>query len=293
MPEGDTIHKTQKILGPLLEGQLVRAADCRWPRMVQGLVGQRVVAVMAIGKHLLISFSDETTLRVHLGMKGSWHRYDPGEPWMQSPAALGVMLRTDEDEVVCFYPPEVERLRKKEIAVHPVLARLGPDLAVPPVDFDEVMRRARDATREGRPLGDVLLEQQVGCGIGNVYKSEVCFMRRLSPFVRIGDLTDDEVLACFTLASELLANNLGPGMRNTTGQARERLWVYGAMRRACLVCGGRVRHTRYGVDDRITWWCPRCQPEPDAAPVAQRFLGAAEPEYDVVDDLSAMAGADE
>jgi endonuclease-8 len=224
-----------------------------------GLVGQTVAAVESNGKHLLIRFSGGAALHTHLGMTGSWHLYRPGTPWRKPARAARAVLETVEATAVCFSAPVVEALPPGRRADPPVLLRLGPDLLSGGFDAVEARRRLRD--RAGEEIGVALLDQTALAGIGNVYKSEICFLCAVNPFVRVGDLDEASLDRLIETARRELRRNLGPAMRRTrSGLSQERLWVYRRSGKACLRCGNTVQQRRQGEQGRSTYWCPVCQP---------------------------------
>jgi endonuclease VIII len=247
MPEGDSIERARRSLTPLIVGHAIVRAECRWPEVVRGLVGTTCTNIEAHGKQMLIAFSDDTFVRVHLGMTGSWHRYDPGERWQRPREELGIALETKEDVVVCFKVPELERLTQSERKNHVALVSLGPDVLVEPFDLDEVVRRARHPDRADMDVADLLLDQRVAAGIGNIYKCESLFAQRLSPHASVASLDDDTLRALYTKASHL--------MRDSVASGRVPQSIYRA--RLCPACNARVTVEEQG--DRLTWWCARCQ----------------------------------
>ncbi len=264
MPEGDTIHQLARSLRPGLVGKTLRRASLREKGGVEHVVGATVTAVEAVGKHLLIELDSGRTLRTHLGMVGSWRRCAPGERrW--SAAEARVELETDDEVFACIRPPTVELFPTRERSVHPVLASLGPDLLVEPVDLDEVLGRA--ARRAQRPVGELLLDQRVAAGIGNVIKCEALFLAGLDPFRRAETVTDSELRGLYRRSGELLRANLRPGPRITTlGPEGARLrvrgilaWVYDRSGKPCYRCGTNIRWALAGDPPRHTWWCPSCQ----------------------------------
>jgi endonuclease VIII len=265
MPEGDTIFRTATVLRRALLGGIVRRALAqprpgltRVPRL-DGLVGQSITAVETRGKHLLIGFSDGAWLRTHMRMKGSWHRYRPGEPWRLPLARASCLLETDTAVAVCFEAPEVELLTDADLERHRRLRALGPDLLGEAPDLDEAVRRLRE--RSGVPLGEALLDQRAAAGIGNVIKSEACFMERVDPWAPVSAHTDAELGALVKRARALLAANTGGGARVTTGSRApgRSLWVYGRAGRPCRQCGTPILARRQGEQARTTYWCTRCQ----------------------------------
>jgi endonuclease VIII len=108
----------------------------------------------------------------------------------------------------------------------------------------------------------VLLDQRVCCGVGNVFKSEVCHALGLHPLAPIGRLDTAARRRMVATAARLLQANLGSGPRTTVPGAPGRLAVYGRARRPCRRCGTPVVVARTGRHNRSTYWCPHCQPRP-------------------------------
>lgn len=265
MPEGDTIFRTAVVLRAALVGRRVSAARAQ-PRPglrrvpdLSVLIGAAVENVEARGKHLLIGFSNGLTLRSHLRMRGSWHRYRPGEPWKRPVHQASAVLETAESVAVAFDTPVVELLTDAGLRRSSSLRELGPDLLGRSFDEGEALHRLRE--RDNEELGNALLDQRAVAGIGNVYKSEVAFLRALDPWAAIRTLDDDELLGALRAARRLLRANTRGGARVTTGSGTrgEGLWVYGRAGRPCRRCGTPIRQGRQGELARLTYWCPRCQ----------------------------------
>ncbi len=254
MAEGDTVHKIASALASALEGRVLVGVRT-WGGPLPDLSGRRVQAVRVHGKRLWIELDDGRALRCHLGLSGSWHRYRAGEPWKRPVRAAGLVLETSGEVFVCFRPREVRVVRGSDPG------HLGPDLVATGTDPVRLPARARALCRPEDPVADVLLDQRVASGVGNVYKSEVLFLERVAPQRRLDSVSDTTLGALFACARELLRRNLGPGPRTTRfgPDGRERLWVYRRAGRPCLRCGEPVRSARIGRHRRITYWCPRCQ----------------------------------
>jgi endonuclease VIII len=266
MPEGDTIARTADVLRRALVGERVTDARARpQPGMrsvpdLSVLIGTAITAVHSRGKHLLIEFDDGHTLRTHLRMTGSWHRYRPGEAWRRPRRAASAVLETPSAVAVAFSTPVVELLTRAARRRSTPLNALGPDLLADDFAASEALGRLRE--RNGDELGNALLDQRAVAGIGNVYKSEVPYLERLDPWTPVALITDEELLSALATARRLLLANVGGGARVTTG-SRARgaaLWVYGRAGRPCRRCGTLVRVGRQGPLARLTFWCPRCQP---------------------------------
>jgi endonuclease-8 len=225
---------------------------------VQRVVGATITAVEAIGKNLLIRFDNGLELRTHLRMNGSWHRYRPGERWRRPPARARLVLEVPGAVAVCFDAPVVELFESRAEAIHPALARMGPDLLAPdygPNAAAEARRRLRDPERAGLTISAALLDQRALAGIGNIWRNETLFHGRTDPWARVSDL-DDEVLDGLVATARRL-------LRQSVGEApgRTPMWVYRRAGRPCRRCGTLVRSEAMTPDiPRTTYWCPTCQP---------------------------------
>ncbi len=253
MPEGDTIHRTAATLTKAIGGRRVLRAQ---PDALAPLVERTIAAVEARGKHLLIRVDDGHTLHTHMRMDGSWHIYRPGERWRRGAHRAVAVLETDEWVAVCFDAPIVELMRPGQ---EPELVeRLGPDLLDPDVDLAAAVSRMR--ALGAIPVGEAVMRQDAVAGIGNVYKSEVLFLRRVDPFAPLDALDHEALLALLEEAKRLLRRNLATRRRTTRERSSGRLWVYGRSGQPCFACGTRVRMRRQGALGRSTYYCPTCQP---------------------------------
>lgn len=260
MPEGDTIHKLARFLGAALSGQLLTQVQIGG-RPREDLAGQRVRGVRSLGKHLYVDLGGGLSLRSHLGLYGSWHRYRPREPWKKPRHQADLVLEAAGWVYVCFNAKELELTGTSGFASRDQRGRLGPDLTRETPESDLLRARALALNPPETPLVDLLLDQRVACGIGNVYKSEVLFLGRRAPLQPLGGLTSADFSDLYGTAARLLRRNLGGGPRITreVPDGRGPLWVYGRAGLPCLVCGSRVRRDRLGRNPRSTYWCPDCQ----------------------------------
>ncbi|MEX2183317.1 MAG: DNA-formamidopyrimidine glycosylase family protein [Chloroflexota bacterium] len=271
MPEGDTLARTAAGLRPYLVGRVVTAARAQGPGpvpQVHRLIGQRIDAVEAQGKNLLIQFDGGLELRTHLRMNGSWHRYRPGERWRRPPGRARLVLEVEGSVAVCFDAPVVELFEQRTEHLHAALSLLGPDLAAAGFDAAEAHRRLRLPERADLEIAVALLDQRALAGIGNVFKNEILWLERVSPFRRVGDLGDATLDRLIATSRRLMLANIdprrGPERVTTAGDrgAPGPLYVYGRGGRPCRRCGTRIRVARQGTDlPRTTYWCPACQGE--------------------------------
>ncbi|GAA1226342.1 Fpg/Nei family DNA glycosylase [Pseudonocardia alaniniphila] len=272
VPEGDTVYLTGKRLHVALSGRSLVRGELRHPRLVEhDLAGRTVLDVASVGKHLFTRFDDGRSLHSHLRLDGSWHLYRPGMSWQRPAHQARAVLETAERTAVGFSLHDMELLPTGEEAR--LVGHLGPDLLDPAWDEThaaEALRRF--TTRRSSELGLVLLEQRVMAGLGNLYKTEVCFLLGLSPWTLARDVPDPP--AAIALARELLLRNADRPQQSTTGElARGRqTWVFERGGQRCRCCSTRIRTAEQGdgVYARIAYWCPRCQPGPSPRPVSPR-----------------------
>jgi endonuclease-8 len=261
VPEGDTVWRTARRLHQALAGQTLTASDVRVPQHATvDLSGQVVHEVVARGKHLLHRIGDETTLHTHLRMEGSWHLYRPGSRWRRPAYQARVVLRTEPWHAVGFDLGMVDVVRRDE--EDRVVGHLGPDLIGPDWDEDEAVRRM--LAEPDRPVGDGLLDQRNLAGIGTLYRAETLFLVGVHPATPVGKV--DSVVQVVRMARRLMLRGREGVEQVTTGDTRRgnRHWVYERAGRQCRRCGTPVQVERTGPDgmERVSYWCPSCQPGP-------------------------------
>jgi len=259
VPEGDTLARTAATMHRWLAGRRITAATSR----VEGfpaasLVGRQIEAVDAWGKNLMIRLDDDQVLHTHLRMTGSWHVYPAGEPWRRPERQARLTLVCGDRVAVCFNAPVVELLRPGAESRHPALANLGPDVLVQPVDVEEVRRRARAGPAD-RPLGELLLDQQVVAGIGNIWRCETLFVEGHNPWTPVSAVTDGQLDALVSTAGRLMGASVG-----SRSGVPDRRWVYRRAGRPCRRCRTPVSSRGQGEQARTAYWCPTCQPAPSS-----------------------------
>lgn len=249
MPEGDTIWRTAAALRSRLLGKRITAAR---PQALARLAGATVTAVEPVGKHLLIRFDSGLSLHSHMRMRGAWYLHRPGERWRRPEWQLKALLETEDTVAVCFAAPVVELVRD----TGPRVGHLGPDILADDWNAAGVVARAR--ALGDREIGEVLLDQRVTAGIGNVYRCEALWHRRVNPWAPVAALDDDALTQLFETAREAMRANLGGGFaRRFPGYGRGA--VHGRGGRPCPRCGTPIRVRAQGEQARLTYWCPACQ----------------------------------
>ncbi len=245
---------TARRLDRALSGRTLTRSDFRVPALATtDLTGQVVTETVSRGKHLLTRTGNGLTVHTHLKMDGDW-RVKAAAEQIRDSHRIRLLLANEAWQAIGYQLGVVELIRTSDEPR--VIGHLGPDLLGPDWDSAEAVRQL--SAEPDRPVGEALLDQRNLAGIGNVYKAEVLFLRGLSPWRPVGRVADLGAVA--RLAKRLLeANKERPG-HITTGSMRrgEEHWVYGRRGLPCRRCGTLIQKT--GQDDRVTFWCPSCQP---------------------------------
>ena len=265
MPEGDSVWQAARRLHDALAGEVLTRSDLRVPRYATAdLTGRAVLDVVPRGKHLLTRVEGGLTLHSHLRMDGAWKVYAAGRRWTGGPAhQIRAVLGTTDRTAVGYRLPVLELLHTAEESR--VVGHLGPDLLGPGWDPDRALANILGVP--DRPLGEALLDQRNLAGIGNVYKSELCFLLGATPWLPVRALPAERAEKLPGLARRLLEANRDRPVRNTTGRRGPDLFVYGRAALPCLRCGTPVRVADQGDGsrERPTYWCPVCQTGPAPA----------------------------
>lgn len=273
MPEGHTLRRLADDLTEAFAGRQTRLSSPqgRFAADAALLDGAVCVGADAAGKHLFVEFDGERFVHIHLGLIGNFDLHEGpalpeprGQVRMRMVAEAGAAVRWADlrGAILCDL---IGPGRRDE-----VMARLGPDPLRP--DADPARAWAR-ISRSHRPIGELLMDQAVLAGVGNVYRAEVLFRQRLHPLrpgktLRSGQwraIWDDLV---DLMAAGVRANRIDTVRPEHTPEAMGRpprtddhggeVYVYRRTGQPCLVCGSIVRTEPLG--GRNSFWCSRCQP---------------------------------
>ena len=305
MPEGHTLHRLAGALDDAFAGTvpLLSSPQGRFAEGAAYLNGRELLEAVAWGKHLFVEFAGEAFLHVHLGLIGSFDvanlpQQDDGR-YAVPPPVGAVRLRVlstgesagrEHPGGRAAYLAELRGATVCEVAtpddVDAVLARLGPD----PLHADADPQRAwRRISKSPRSIADLLMDQAVLAGVGNVYRCEVLFRHRVDPhrpgreireatwraiwadlrlllpigvalgqIVTMADQVDEALAGAYDEASVPLSpTGVSAWRPNPHGALERRYYVYKRQGEPCRVCGSRVRTEV--VAGRNLFWCGRCQ----------------------------------
>jgi endonuclease VIII len=255
VPEGDSIRRVAAALAPLV-GQVLERVTTQG--LGRALVGRTVTAVEPRGKHLTIDLDDGTQLRMHLGMNGRVRRYPRAQGdaivACMSPGRASLVLVTGELVAIWINARTVEVAPRRAPMRGLAIAALGPDVLAD--DFEPQRAAARAAAHPDALIGNVLLDQRVACGIGNIWKCESLFACGIDPRTPVGMLPHAEIAALYQAARELMLANLRAAAPRA---ARDRFAVYGKTNQRCPRCASPIVRYQLGDPPRWTWWCVSCQ----------------------------------
>lgn len=253
MAEGPLVHHYAKRLRKVLKEREVRVefGIRKLKQFEPSLAGLHVQDVEAHGKQFRIHLSDNRVLLVHLMMWGSWRIYRRGEAWDKPRDRARLILRTTAHEVVAFSTPIVRLFTNSELQEDPKWGHVGPDPLRPDFSIKESFSLLEE--QPVREIGEVLLDQGVISGIGNILRIEILFQSRIHPRRLVGSLSDDEKHEMLRWILKLTRT----WMKNM-GKKAEWISIYRKSGKPCPRCGATIEFFRQG--GRITYACPRCQP---------------------------------
>lgn len=294
MPEGNEIHRWAERHTEAFAGRPVRV-DGPQGRFTDAdvLDGRKLERVMAVGKHLGYDFGKGRILHVHLGLQGDFTEGSGPLPevkgalrlrmWnasaVKKPAVPGVSKRhgwySDDDgtdNIDAYKVAWVELRGPMDCSVYSqekwdaLLKRLGPD----PLNGDGPERMVAKVAKSKKSIGELLMDQSVAAGVGNIYRAELLYRARLSPFKLGKDVEEKTLRSIWKEAGVLMKAGMvdrrivttKPADRpHKTGQAlkEEAHYVYRRNGRPCFVCGTDV--LKKEMAGRNLFWCPVCQAE--------------------------------
>jgi DNA-formamidopyrimidine glycosylase len=273
MPEGHTLRRLADQLSATFAGRQVGVSSPQGRFAAESalLDGTRLLGAESAGKHLFVEFDGDRVVHVHLGLIGGLTVVagDPAPPV----GAVRLRLVAGGDGA----PPAYADLRgatrcalitPQERAT--VVSALGPD---PLRDDADPAKAWRRISTSRRPIGELLMDQQVMAGIGNVYRAEVLFRHRIHPLRPGHTLRRRQFDALWADLVGLMAEGVRVGRIDTVrpehlpeamGRPPRKddhggeVYVYRRHGLPCHVCGAKVRTEV--LAGRNSFWCPRCQP---------------------------------
>jgi endonuclease VIII len=222
-------------------------------------VGRTIERVEPNGKHLLIHFAGDLVLQTHMRMTGSWHLYAADAIWKRPRHQATLVIEAGDRMAVGFNIPIVSLDSEAWMKSTPSLRSLGSDILSTSFAIDDVLSRLGQQPAD-RALGEVLLDQRVVAGIGNIYRCEALFACRHHPWTMAGSLDEAARRRLILTAQTLMQANLGGAeIGRDFGRGANEPNVYRRAGRPCFVCGTAIESEVQGGQARRAYWCPSCQ----------------------------------
>ncbi|MFL6002602.1 MAG: Fpg/Nei family DNA glycosylase [Nocardioides sp.] len=267
MPEGHTLYRLAGQLSAAFAGQVVRVSSPQGRFTDAGhLDGTRLLGAASAGKHLFVEFENDLVVHVHLGLIGKFDVHDGTAPDPVGQVRLRLATPTAYADLRGATQCDLISRDRRDA----IVGALGPD----PLRADaDPIRAWERIARSHRPIGDLLMDQTVLAGVGNVYRAEILFRHRMHPLRPGRTLRVGQFRAMWADLVDLMATGVQTGRIDTvlpehTPEAMGRpprvddhggeVYVYRRAGQPCHACGSRIRTEI--LQGRNLFWCPRCQP---------------------------------
>lgn len=214
-------------------------------------VGSVIEEVRVFRREIEIIWDDGIVLRTKMRINGAWRVYRTTN-WSELRGhSAQVVIDVGDRVAACFGSAEIETHHDFDPRRHPLLGPHGPDLFDPKLDRESCVDRMIAYEDSDATVAEVLLDQRVMRGIGNVFRCELLWSCELHPWAKISSLNRNECRELVSIAAEML-------QPETRGRVAT-LAVYGRHGKECERCGGQIRVTHHGEANRVLYWCPECQ----------------------------------
>jgi len=203
------------------------------------LIGKKIKSVFSHGKNLLIEISKYGFIKIHFLMYGSYSI----NKLTKEEKRIRLALKTNENTVY-FYNCSVNTLEDYQIKVKDVLDKAW--------NYKEVLDTIKNS--EGY-VCDILLDQNILPGVGNIIKVESLFLSKIHPESKIKNIPEEKIIDLLIKTREF--SMLFYEVRKKGERLREYLNVYG--KRTCKNCGNKIQMKKTGLKRRISYYCSNCQ----------------------------------
>ena len=272
MPEGPEIRLAADKIEAVLKNQMIEKVDVGLPALrkhKKKLEGQKVLRMETRGKALLTHFDNGLTIYSHNQLYGVWKTASRGKlPSTNRQLRLG--LHTRERSALLYSASDISVWQTRDIEQHPFLAKIGPDILDPQLEWRTVAERLLSDSFRGRALSGIYLDQSFLAGLGNYLRSEILFAAGVSPSAKPSQLSRGQIgkLArktlelswrSYRLAGVTLPENQYRKLRKTgLTYGKARFYVFGRASQPCRICSKRIK--RETANSRRIYLCNNCQP---------------------------------
>ena len=212
-------------------------------------------------REILVQWDDGIVLSTALRLSGEWHLYRTDEMWRKETYRARVVIEVEGWVAVCFDAPIVETYRQPDRKRHPQSGGVGPNISQPNTDLSGCTQRLLDYRYADAMIADVLMDETVISGLGNVARSETLWAVGLSPFAKMADLSYEDCAVLVETASRIVQSDHEASPS-----------VYGRNGQRCNRCHGTIEFKSVGHPRRNLYWCPECQGRLDRRLIPNQLL---------------------
>jgi endonuclease-8 len=220
-----------------------------------------IESITVKGREILVQWDDGIVLSTALRFSGEWHLYRTDETWRKETYRARVVIEVEGWVAVCFDAPIVETYRQPDRKRHPQSGGVGPNISQPKTDLSGCTQRLLGYRDAGAMIADVLMDESVVSGLGNVARSEALWAVGLSPYAKMADLSYEDCAVLIETASRIVQRD------HETSPA-----VYGRNGQQCVRCRGTIEFKTIGNPRRNLYWCPECQGRLDRRLIPNNLL---------------------
>ncbi|GAA5416322.1 formamidopyrimidine-DNA glycosylase [Paraliobacillus ryukyuensis] len=274
MPELPEVETVRKTLEQLIIGETIERITVYWPKIIKSPDDYRLFSELVIGevfhniqrkgKFLMFELTNYTLVS-HLRMEGKYGVYSDDDPLDKH---VHVVFHLESGKQLRYHDVRkfgtMHLFEKGQALEQKPLNQLGPDPFEGAYTLEYVLPKI---TKSERAIKNILLDQQIIAGLGNIYVDETLFRAKVHPLRKGTTLTEPEVMAILDEAKQTLLEAVEQGgttirsyvnSQGKIGMFQQRLFVYGQENKACKRCGHPI--TKMKVSNRGTHICEVCQP---------------------------------
>ena len=274
MPEGPEIYRVAQKLSKAISGKEIISIEFGLERLKgweEVLINSQITSVKSQAKAMLISTDSGYTIYSHNQLYGRWDIRRSTTAEKKTNRSLRILIETDSHTARLYSASDIEVLDAVDLASHPFLSKLGPDLLDKDVSDTQLVEHISSGRFDRRALKHLLLDQSFLSGIGNYLRSEILFEANLHPDTRLGKLSQAKKSELALISRKITERALAQNGITIDYEIAENLKLEGLTKRQyrhwlftrdgnpCRRCGSTIIHTRVG--GRRLDFCPSCQPE--------------------------------
>lgn len=272
MPELPEVETVKNTLIPLVKDKVIVGVDIFYDRLIQSniddfkkdIINKKILGIQRYGKYLFFDLSDDFILITHLRMEGKFAYHKTSENIRISSTTLAFYF--SDKTSLCFNDTRKFGLMylttKKEIHDLPMIKKLGIEAnKIKESDYQELFKKLR----KNKPIKNLITDQSILCGIGNIYADETLYLSKIHPLTKGKDLTDNDFINIFNNTKKILDKAITLGgssvhsfsSNGIDGKFQEELLCYGKEGKICPTCGSKFH--KIFLNGRGTTFCPNCQ----------------------------------